>query len=174
MSQGSDVLERSCLQAGKVFIKAGEENARAYIVQNGEVASFVMDGDEKIEIGRFGPGTLIGELSLVVDDPLNVSYEAITTTTVITVTRQEFQKRLTRTSNVIKTVIDHAVEKLAKYENQDTLKAREKIQFEDEAFDLAKKFLTGIPEDKKFVVEKAILPHINGLVQEMKKLKESA
>ena len=93
MAKGADVLERSCLPEGKIFIREGEENTRAYVIQTGEVSAFFTSEDgRKIEVDRYGPGTIIGEECLVVDTPAKLSYEVVETSTVITLTRQDFQK----------------------------------------------------------------------------------
>ncbi len=172
MSKGPDVLERSCLPAGKVFIRTGEENARAYVIQDGEVIAFTMHEDQKVEIDRFGPGTIIGERSLVIDEPERFSYEATTPTTVITITRQDFQKRLVKAGKSVKTVLDHAVNKIIYYENIELNKARKRAEIDDAAFKVLGALLNGMSADKKFQYEKALLPHVNGLVRELKELKK--
>ncbi len=173
MNKGADVLERTVIQAGKVFIKAGEENARAYMIQNGEVQSFTMNGDEKIIIEKFGIGTLIGEKNLIFDDPAATSYEAITSVTVVAITRQDFQKKLTRTDKTVKTVLDYAIKKATDYEKVEKEKAKEnnKIKIDSTAIALVNSLTQGLSDEKKEQYNQALLPHVNGMLQEIKKLK---
>ena len=171
-NKGPDVLERSCLPAGKVFIRAGEENARAYIIQNGEISAFTMEDDEKIEVERFGPGTMIGEQSLIIAEPAKLSYEALVATTVVVITRQDFEKRLIKAGKSVKAVVDHAVSKLAYYEDLEMKKALDRTEIDDSARTLVQGLLTGLSEDKKIKYEKAMLPHINGLIKEIKEIKK--
>jgi CRP-like cAMP-binding protein len=96
------VFDRSVIPANKVFIKANEENSRAYVIQTGQVRSYIIDeNDEKIEIARYGEGTIIGEVCLVIDDPIPMYYEAVESSTVITITRQDFEKKFAKADNVI-------------------------------------------------------------------------
>ena len=88
------VMERSVLHAGKVFIKENEEHSRAYIIQTGKIRSFKTTDGKKIPIKEYGPNTIIGESNLLEDKMADKSYEALTNTTVITITRQDFEKRI--------------------------------------------------------------------------------
>ncbi len=172
MTQGVSVLERKALQAGKVFITQGEENIRAYVIQDGEVAAFTKDGDKKVEVGRFGPGTIIGEINLMIDDPASLSYETITMTTVVTITRQDFQKRLARADKSITTILEHAVQKIKFFEDIETRKAIERMNVDDMALHLVRNLVMNLSVDKKMQYEDAILPHINGMIRDIKNIKK--
>lgn len=172
MSKGVEVLERSCLPAGKVFIRAGEENARAYVIQNGKVTAFAMDGDDKIEVESFGPGAIIGEKYLVIDEPATLSFEVVETATVVVITRQDFQKRLIKAGKSIKTVIDHAVQKLIHYENIETSKALNRKDVSNEAHQLVKGLLSELPPEQRMKHEKTLLPHADGLMRALMEIKK--
>jgi len=172
MQKGSDVLERSCLQSGKIFIKEGEECARAYMIQVGEVLAFTTEDGSKVEIERLGPGSIIGERFLVADEPATISYEALTPTTVVIITRQEFQKLLSKVDKNIKTVFDYAIEKIRHYERLSTTKAlKNKIEVDDKTYAMVQGLLIGIPDDKKNQYEDAILPHVSAIVKALKDVK---
>lgn len=172
MTKGVDVLERSCLPVGKVFIRAGEENARAYIIQNGEIIAFTMDGDKKIEVERFGPGTMIGEKCLVIDEPSTLSFEVVEAATVVIITRQDFQKRLVKAGKSISTVIEHAVKKLTYYENIEIHKALTQKDVCNEARQLVKGLLTNLPAEKHLQYEDSLIPHANGLMKALLDIKK--
>lgn len=174
MSKGADVLERSCLPMGKVFIRAGEENARAYVIQNGKVAAFTMSGDTKIEVGTFGPGTIIGEKCLVLDEPATLSFEVVETATVVIITRQDFQKRLVKAGKSIKTVIDHAVKKLIHYENIEINRALDRKDIGDEAYQLVKGLLCDIPPEQRLQHEENLLPYADGLMKALKDIQKKS
>lgn len=168
----SSVLERTAIPAGKVFIKEGEENNRAYVIQNGEVSAFKQHADKKIEICRFGPGTIIGELNLMVDEPANLSYEAITAATVVTITRQDFQKRLLRVDKSVVTILEHTVEKIKYYENIELQKALNNTDIDETARFMLQNLLSGLSVDKRAKYEDALLPHINEVIRSVKELKK--
>ena len=167
-----DVFDRNVIHAGKVFIKAGEEHARAYMVQTGLLQSFVMDGDQKVEVAQYEPGRIIGETCLMVDEPMSMSYEAVLDSTVITITRQDFQKKISRIDKNIMTILHHVMDKL-NYQDLNAIdKARKKAEIDPDAFKMVEALTTGLSDEKKFQYEKAILPHANQIVKAVKELKE--
>lgn len=171
MGKSSDILERKVIHAGKVFIRQGEENGRAYVIQSGSVKAFVMDGERRIEVAEHGPGDMIGESGLALDDPAPINYEAVVDTTVITVTRQDFQKKLARLDPSVKTVIDYMSQKLKAQDHALIDKAFKNADFDERSFALARSFTVGLPPEKQFEYETAILPHLNGLLKAIKELK---
>ncbi len=173
MSTNDNVLERSVLQAGKVFIRPDEDIARAYVIQSGEVCAFMIDGDRKIEVDRFGAGTIIGEIGLVFDEKTRLGYEAISVCTVVSITRQDFQKRLARADKTISTVLNQAIKKIMYYENIESQKALKNSEIDDMATTLTKNLLTGLSVDKKLQYEDALLPYINGMIKAIKELKKT-
>ncbi len=166
-----DVFDRNVIHAGKVFIKAGEEHARAYMVQNGLLRAFVMDGDMKVEVAEYTPGRIIGETCLMVDEPMSMSYEAVVDTTVITITRQDFQKKISRIDKDIMTILDHVMNKLNMQDLSAIDKAVERSQIDDDAYKMMAALTTGLPDEKKFVYEREVLPHVNRMVKTIKELK---
>ncbi len=171
MSKGPDVLERKVINPGKAFIKAGEENSRAYIIQNGMVRSFIMLDDEKTEVARYGPGTIIGEACLVLDELIDMNYEALVDTTVVTLTRQDFEKKLTRCDSTVRTILGHLMEKLSALDSTAIGKAKEKADINEKAFQLTRAIVNGFAEEKQRRYEQAILPHMNGLIKAIERIK---
>lgn len=172
MSNGANVLERSVLQAGKVFIRSGEDNSRAYVIQTGEVRGFIMRDGKKVEVARYGPGTIIGELGLMLDDPSTLSYEALESATVVTVTRQDFQKRLIRADKSITTILEHAVKKIQDSDKKLTERAIERSKMDETALLLVQGLLSGFSDEKKALYEDAVLPHLNAMMKDIKRIKE--
>ncbi len=174
MSSGTNVLERSVLQAGKVFIHADEDNSRAYVVQTGEVRSFIMHEGKKIEVARYGPGTIIGELGLMLDDPSALNYEALESSTVVTITRQDFQKRLARADKSITTILEHAVKKIRAFDQEQTAFALETSQMDETATLLVQGLLNGLSDEKKALYEDAIAPHLHAMMKDLKRAKKKS
>ncbi|MCB1784559.1 MAG: cyclic nucleotide-binding domain-containing protein [Alphaproteobacteria bacterium] len=172
MNKGADVLERNVLPEGKVFIKAGEENCRAYVIQAGEVICYTMKGEERINVGRYGPGTLIGEACLMLDEPIALNYEAATSVTVVTITRQDFQKRLARIDKSIRNILERAMQKLQEYERVEMDKALTLYDVDAGALKFVKGLVAGLPDNKRAEYESVLLPHIDGLIKGVKALKD--
>lgn len=165
------IMERSVIHAGKVFIKEGDENSRAYIIQSGKVRSYKTEDGKQIPLKEFGPNTIIGEANLFEDLIADKSYEAVGDVTVISLTRHDFQKRLQKADSTIQTLFKHMIskiEELKKEIEQDRLDA---LDVDETAYQLVRGMVKGVSEDRKREYELAILPHINGLMKSMHKLK---
>jgi hypothetical protein len=74
------------LPAGAVLIRQGEEGDRAYVVAEGEL---VVDTDGH-EIGRVGPGAVVGEIALLRSAPRMATVRALTPTRLLTIDGDEF------------------------------------------------------------------------------------
>lgn len=169
---GSSILERKVIYAGDIFIKAGQEHSRAYIVQQGLIRSFIEENDIKVYIQDFGPGRLIGEICLMSDEPMTISYEAVENTTVVAMTRQDFQQKLAKLDEGIAQVLEHIMMKLNYQYASELEEAQKKATMDDETKKLVSLLTVNMPEERRFAYEKAILPHVNALMGEMKRLKE--
>lgn len=167
-----DVFDRNVIHAGKVFIKAGEEHARAYMVQTGLLRSFVMDKGQKVEVAEYGPGRIIGETCLMVDEPMTMSYEAVTDSTVITITRQDFQKKVSRIDKNIMTILHHVMDKLNYQDRGAIEKAKERAEIDPDALKIVAGLVIGLSPEKKFQYEKALLPHANQMIKAIKDIKK--
>lgn len=171
VNKGEDVLERKVIHAGKVFIKAGEEHSRAYVVQNGLIRSFIMEGQNRIDVAEYEPGRIIGETCLMVDEPMSMNYEAVVDTTVVTITRQEFQKKISRIGKDIMTILDHVMTKL-NYQDMSAIdSAKKRSEIDPDAYKMMEGLVAGLQGEKKYQYEKAILPHVNSMVKAIKELK---
>jgi CRP-like cAMP-binding protein len=166
------VLERKVIHAGNVFIKAGEENSRAYMIQTGKVRSFMMRGDSKVEVAQYGPGTIIGEVCLVMDDPINVSYEALVDTTVAMITRPDFQKKLQRVDKTVVTILDELVKKITARDKEDIAEAVDNADIDSDAHKFVQALVTGLAPGRKALYETTLLPHMNRLIHAIKELKK--
>ena len=173
MASDTNILERSAIQKGKVFIRAGDDISRAYVIQNGDVVGFTTQNDKRVDVSHLGPGSIIGELGLVSDEISALSYEALTLCTVVTITRQEFQKRLHKADKNVATIMEHAVKKISFYESIETQKALKAAVIDDTAYLLMNSLLKSVSYDKKLEYEDAILPHLNSLIKAIKGLKKT-
>lgn len=176
MDKSADVLERTVLHPGKFFLHAGEDNMRAFIVQTGEVTSyFTNDDGQIIEIEKYGPGSIFGEKGLIIQHKPSLDYKATETTTVIVITRQDFEKHMKKVPKSVKTVLDHALEKIRNYERKGSEAAIRQFNIDDVddvAVQLVAALVKDLPEEKKAEYKDAITPHINGLIKAIKELKQ--
>ena len=120
-----------------------------------------------------GPGTIIGERGLLLDDVPTLSYEATQSTTVIVITRQYFEKQMKKVPKVVRTVLDHALKKIQGYETKDSELTINQFDVDELAVLLVSNLVKGLSDDKKAIYQETITPHINGLIKAIKELKGS-
>ncbi|MFZ0961537.1 MAG: cyclic nucleotide-binding domain-containing protein [Terriglobia bacterium] len=73
--------------AGKEVIKTGDPGETMYIVVEGETE--ILDGPAILEVA--GPGSIVGELALIDDEPRSASVVAKTDCRLVPVDRRRFQ-----------------------------------------------------------------------------------
>lgn len=171
MSTGEQVLERKVIHAGDVFIKEGQEHARAYLIQTGLVRAFIMENDQKVIVAEYEPGRIIGETCLMVDEPMNMNFEAVEDSVIVTITRQDFQSKIRRINKDIMKILEHVMNKLNYQEMTAIDDAKRKNKVDPDALKMVAALTAGLAEEKKFQYEQAILPHVNAMIKEIKRLK---
>lgn len=166
------VLERSVVHAGEILIPAGEPHASAYIIQSGEIACMASVKGKKVEIGRFGPGHVVGECFLFSDEPRPFIYEAIVDTSVVVITRHDFTKSTKKIENTIQNVLKLMAAKIKKFEDMASMNAERTHDFDQEAMDIVQHLVRNLSDDKKVDYEDAMLPHFNRLVLVLRSVQE--
>jgi len=102
----STVLQRQTLQAGDRIFKEGDEGNMAYVVQSGEVEIFkIVDGKEVV-LGRVGQGAIFGEMALIDSKPRMAGARATKGSTIIVVTRDMFEQKLSKTDPFIRGLLN--------------------------------------------------------------------
>ncbi len=79
--------ETTSFPAGQYVVKSGESGQTMYIVMAGEVE--ILDGSIILEVA--GPGSMVGELALIDDEPRSASVVAKTDCQLVPVDRKRFQ-----------------------------------------------------------------------------------
>lgn len=170
---GEYVLERNVFHAGKMLITAGEPHTNAYIIQDGEVVSFMMDNAERIEVGRYGPGSIIGETNLLVDDKAELNFEAVVDTTVVTIVRQDFEKKLTKIDKTLMHIVQTLIKKLKKSEKEQKEAAIEAKRIDAKAFEIVEHLLRDMGDkERKKRYRDIIQPHFNIMCRSLEELKK--
>lgn len=181
MNTSENVLERKVIPPGKPFIKAGEEHARAYIVQTGLIRAYIEEDGKKIEVQTYGPGRIIGEVCLMSDEPMTMNYEAVESSTVVTLTRSEFQKKIAKMDKNVSTILEHVMNKL-NFQYADDINAAKLRSKTDEllsspeavhkdAGKLVGALTANLAGARKEKYENAIMPHMNAMLQTIEALK---
>lgn len=168
-----EIHDRKTIEAGKTFIKEGEQAYHAYLIQSGKCRVYTERSGEKVELAILEAGAIVGEAALIMDEPRGASVEAMETTTVIPITRDEFELKLHKTESTIKGVLKLLSQRL-NTQNANTIGAFEESRYIDEdAESIVKSFSKKMSEERREQFEEKILPHMNGLVKALKAFKNS-
>lgn len=107
MSANNDrILERKTYAVDAKIFKEGDPGDRAYILQDGEVEIFKVseDGRETI-LGTIGKGAFFGEMALLDDSPRMASARASVPSTMIIITRQDFDAKMSKADPFLRGLI---------------------------------------------------------------------
>lgn len=80
--------------AGEVIIRAGEPGDELFIVQRGEVAVVLRDGERELEVSRLGSGSFFGEMSVMTGQPRNATVRALTPVLLLVVDKHAMKEVL--------------------------------------------------------------------------------
>lgn len=95
-------METKTFLVGDTIFKEGEAGELAYLIKSGEVKITKLDGQERpMTIATLKKGNIIGEMALIDDAPRAASAVSLDQTEVMVITKEEFQKRLANSDQVI-------------------------------------------------------------------------
>src|ERR1043165_6447220 len=81
------ILHERSLPPGQELLREDAVSATVYVVRSGELAVTVNTGQE---LGRCGPGTVVGELGFLDRGPASATVTSVSDTTVSGIERSEF------------------------------------------------------------------------------------
>lgn len=81
-------MERQTFLANEILFKEGDEGEVAYLVENGTVEIFIMDGENKNVLGEIDKGGLFGEMALIGNLPRMATAVASCETTCVIIHRK--------------------------------------------------------------------------------------
>jgi CRP-like cAMP-binding protein len=99
----TDVIE---LTPGQVLFREGDVGDHAYVVREGKLEVSRRVGSAEVVIAIEGPGTILGEMALIDDQPRSATIRAMEPTRLTVVPREAFQFHLARTDPVIRMLLE--------------------------------------------------------------------
>ncbi len=93
-------------KAGEIILRQGDPGLAAYILDRGRVEISVLKPDGTTEkLGTRGPGSMIGEMSLIDKAPRTASVTALEECELLEITAEDFERRLSGADPVLKMTI---------------------------------------------------------------------
>ena len=102
----TNFMERKVYFPGQKIFSEGEEGARAYLVEKGQVEiSKGTEGNIKI-LGTVSEGGIFGEMALIDNSSRMATATAVRETTLILITQAVFQEKLKKTDPFIRGLLN--------------------------------------------------------------------
>jgi len=100
-----DVLRRKVLYPGNKLFSEGDSGDTAFIIESGTVEVFRTEQGKEIRLGLLGPGSMIGEMALIDDQPRMATARALTQSVSVAIGRQAFQNKLNASDPFIRKLL---------------------------------------------------------------------
>jgi EAL domain-containing protein (putative c-di-GMP-specific phosphodiesterase class I) len=89
-------------KAGEIIMRQGDEGESAYIIEKGVVEILIEKANGTISrVGTRGPGTLIGEMAIVDNEPRIATIKALEECSLLEITKADFNRRLKNADPVL-------------------------------------------------------------------------
>ncbi|HEU4318882.1 MAG TPA: ATP-binding protein [Acidimicrobiia bacterium] len=124
LSRVCDASEQFDLDEGTVIIQEGTDSEEMYVVVSGELVVTKQSGGKEVELGRIGPGDVVGEIALLDEAPRTATVSALGPSHVIRVPVAAFEDLLSD-SRVVRRMFRTVTSRLRGIE--DTLRHEERM-----------------------------------------------
>ena len=94
LSRVCDASEQFDIEEGDVIIREGSSSEEMYVVVEGELSVTKQSGDKDVELGRIGPGDVVGEIALLDNAPRTATVSALMPTHAIRIPVSAFEDLL--------------------------------------------------------------------------------
>ncbi|MCB1648119.1 MAG: EAL domain-containing protein [Pseudomonadales bacterium] len=92
-------------RAGETIMSQGEMGACAYFIQEGRVRILVEKGDGTIlDMGTRGPGSIIGEMAIVDNQPRSATVKSLERCTLLEITKEDFARSVRGANPIVRLI----------------------------------------------------------------------
>lgn len=114
VAEKKEIVRREVV-VGEVLFEEGDEADQAYLIVDGSIAIYRKSGNDEIVLATLGRGDIVGEMSLIDNQPRMASARVASDTKLTVITRDDLAARLGRLSEqdkVLRRLIDVFVDRL--------------------------------------------------------------
>ena len=97
--------KRQIFEPGDIIMRQGEIGENAYLIEEGQVEIFVTSNGQEQVLGRRSTGAIVGEMAIVDNKVRTASVRAVTPSTLLAISREDFGRRLAHADPVMKMVM---------------------------------------------------------------------
>ncbi len=97
-------LQLVSLEPGEVLFREGDPGDALFVIAEGEL-SIQAEGPPRVEMARLGPGTFLGEVALMTDQPRSATVIAVTTADVLRIDRGTLSRVLANHGDMLRAVL---------------------------------------------------------------------
>lgn len=97
--------KRQIFEPGDIVMRQGEMGEHAYLIEEGQVEIYVTSGGKEHILGHRGVGAIVGEMAIVDNKVRTASVRAVTPSTLLAISREDFGRRLAHADPVMKMVM---------------------------------------------------------------------
>lgn len=99
-------LQKRNFQPGDTIMVQGQRGDSAFMIEDGRVEILLEKDNGLVQrVGTRGPGTIIGEMALIDDEPRTATIKAIEECSLLEINRHEFNRRIEKSDPVMRMVM---------------------------------------------------------------------
>ncbi len=104
-AKSRDVLRRNVYYPGDKLFSEGDSGDGAFIIESGDVEVYRTEQGKEIRLGVVGPGSILGEMALIDDEPRMASARAVNQTVSVTIGRAAFENKMSNADPFIQKLL---------------------------------------------------------------------
>ena len=111
IQQVCGIIQEVELEAGEVLFEQGSVGDKAYAIREGSLEILTESSGREVLLAVRGPGDVIGEMSLLEQEPRMATVRARTATTLIVITKQQFNQIMEVSPSATRSLLDTVLQR---------------------------------------------------------------
>ena len=161
------VYDRVAFPKGKIVIQEGGAQAEAYLIQSGRLGVYIEREGKRMELAILKPGEIVGEMALITDNARSATVEALEDTTLIRISRPEFEERLANSDRAIRAVVKMLSRRMA----ESNASMAEKIASLEHLNEAAREVYEETEAEVPDINDERLLPKLKSLLKAIEEFK---
>ena len=165
MGHNTPVFDRHFYGQGQIILREGDEGGTAYLIQSGEVLVFAEKDGEEVELARLYTGDIVGEMALISDGERTANVKAAKDTTLITISRQQFEDKLRESDPTIRAMIHMLARRMINANNTVLDRKADTQDLKRTAQAIYDNIHEELPAAQKLAFHNKVAPHLKWFIE---------